>query len=116
VRRRRKEIALIIVHKKKIKTHRSKTHTLNDMAHFSEYQMRRFRLIFNQYAEDAITEAEVEMEDLSRNASVEDPFQDPSIVNGFKKADIDASISPSIWKIKLSFRITTNELFFLMVI
>ncbi|KAJ3279194.1 hypothetical protein HDU76_009589, partial [Blyttiomyces sp. JEL0837] len=36
------------------------------MSQFTEYQVRRFRFIFNQYSEDAVTEADVET----------DPFQD----------------------------------------
>ncbi|KAJ3187591.1 hypothetical protein HK101_009344 [Irineochytrium annulatum] len=62
------------------------------MAHFTEYQSRRFRFIFNQYSEDAISEAEIETDQL--NAGDSKDFDDP----------------PMSWKLKLNYRLTAHEL------
>ncbi|KAJ3091083.1 hypothetical protein HDU96_003156, partial [Phlyctochytrium bullatum] len=39
------------------------------MAHFSEYQVRRFRFIFNQYSEDAVGEANLRMDSSATKSS-----------------------------------------------
>ncbi|KAJ3206164.1 hypothetical protein HDU67_008350 [Dinochytrium kinnereticum] len=74
------------------------------MAHFSEYQVRRFRFIFNQYSEDAIGEADVET----------DPFADIHRTFATRQNPFGRDETPTMWKLKFNYRLTASELFALM--
>ncbi|KAJ3108067.1 hypothetical protein HDU97_002302 [Phlyctochytrium planicorne] len=78
------------------------------MAHFSEYQVRRFRFIFNQYSEDAVGEADVEA----------DPVGASKLSNSNVSTGEDSNLSkedlPQIWRLKFNYRLTASELRSLM--
>jgi hypothetical protein len=91
--------------------------TNHPMSHFTEYQVRRFRFIFNQYSEDAVTEAEIETDPFqSPENELSDPFADDNPYHlQDRRIDIDGEPANSSWKIKLSYRLTANELCALLV-
>ncbi|KAI9327055.1 hypothetical protein BDR26DRAFT_876141 [Obelidium mucronatum] len=68
------------------------------MSHFTDYQVRRFRFIFNQYSEGATTYASVQQKTV-------DPFQDP--INGSTNTLLHRD--DQSWSIKINFRLTAKE-------
>ncbi|KAJ3411147.1 hypothetical protein HDV05_002661 [Chytridiales sp. JEL 0842] len=80
------------------------------MSHFTEYQVRRFRFIFNQYSEDAVTEAEIDTDPFQvPENELQNPFADRLSSSRDRRLDIDGAQN-SNWKIRLSYRLTANEL------
>ncbi|ORY49523.1 hypothetical protein BCR33DRAFT_847478 [Rhizoclosmatium globosum] len=77
------------------------------MSHFTNYQIRRFRFIFNQYSEGVGISATVESPD-NIGSSVEDPFLFAS--NNSSIAVNDSSG----WIIRVNYKLTANELIQLM--
>lgn len=65
------------------------------MSQFTEYQVRRFRFLFNQYSEDAVTEADVVIGRKGMNKGIE----------------YDDNVS---WKLKLQYKLTIKEFHMLL--
>ncbi|KAJ3096131.1 hypothetical protein HK100_005639 [Physocladia obscura] len=85
------------------------------MSHFTDFQIRRFRFIFNQHSEGAITNAvvtktNVSNESTDQNSSTNYPLNHQNGINSNATTfDNDAS-----WLLKISFKLTAMELVQLM--
>ncbi|KAI9309973.1 hypothetical protein DFJ73DRAFT_968909 [Zopfochytrium polystomum] len=78
------------------------------MSHFSEYQVRRFRFLFNQYAEDAVATANVEVDgnvDESPASSTDDLGSSFS----YRPVDIDPE-APLNWRLTFRDKLSIKEM------